>query len=71
MRWLHWTVEQFETTKNPANCQFCELRLGGTGHFELIAPFPTRRKDQPPLPLKSIPHPMPGDSLHARNIPYL
>jgi len=51
MRWLHWTVEEFENTKNPANAQFFEMQLNKDNHFELTQPFPIREPDglQPPL----------------------
>jgi broad specificity phosphatase PhoE len=42
MRWLHWTVEEFERSKNPENCQFFELRPNEKGHYKLVVPFPQR-----------------------------
>lgn len=27
MRWLHWTVEEFELVRNPKNCEFYQLQL--------------------------------------------
>jgi broad specificity phosphatase PhoE len=37
MRWLHWTVDKFETLANPDNCQMIKLRLNETNHYELIS----------------------------------
>jgi broad specificity phosphatase PhoE len=36
MRWLHWTVEKFETLSNPDNCEIIILRLNHlTERYEL------------------------------------
>lgn len=35
MKWFKWTVEQFETLKNPKNCEFRVLQLGPTGEYSL------------------------------------
>lgn len=40
MRWLHWSVEEFHSLRNPRNCQTFELRLDSTGHYQLTEPFP-------------------------------
>jgi broad specificity phosphatase PhoE len=36
MRWFHWTVEQFETKKNPENCDIIVLERKADGKFELL-----------------------------------
>jgi broad specificity phosphatase PhoE len=37
MRWLHWTVDKFETLANPDNCQFIKLQLDPVSErYELI-----------------------------------
>lgn len=44
MRWLHWSVEEFESLHNPRNCEIFELRLDAVGaHYQLATPF--RRGD--------------------------
>lgn len=36
MRWLHWTVEEFETYKNPDNCAIVVMELNeATGKYQL------------------------------------
>ncbi|KAL0442296.1 UNVERIFIED_CONTAM: Phosphoglycerate mutase-like protein AT74 [Sesamum latifolium] len=35
MRWFRWTVEQFEVLKNPKNCEFRVMQLGGRGEYSL------------------------------------
>ena len=42
MRWLHWTVEEFEQKANPHNCQFFVLERQGNDKFKLAEPFPLR-----------------------------
>jgi broad specificity phosphatase PhoE len=44
MRWLHWSVEHFESTKNLDNCQMVEMRLQKDGRYKLSRPFSLRRK---------------------------
>lgn len=36
MRWLHWTVEEFELMANPKNCEFFILQLQQDGKYKLI-----------------------------------
>lgn len=38
MRWLHWTVEEFHTIKNPPNCYIAELNFIND-HFKLVTPL--------------------------------
>jgi broad specificity phosphatase PhoE len=42
MRWLHWTVEQFETISNPKNCEYWILERNEYGKYELTNPVRTR-----------------------------
>ena len=39
MRWLHWSIEEFHSLKNPKNCQVFELNLGEDDKYELVTPF--------------------------------
>ncbi len=37
MRWFHWTIEEFEMTKNPENCEIFQLSLDyRTGKYHLL-----------------------------------
>jgi len=35
MRWFHWTVEEFENTANPRNCQIIVLNRGDDDRYTL------------------------------------
>ena len=39
MRWFHWTVEEFESYKNPGNCDYYILECQENGKYELITPL--------------------------------
>jgi broad specificity phosphatase PhoE len=39
MRWLHWTVAEFESLSNPGNGESRELLLGRDGRYHLDRPF--------------------------------
>lgn len=39
MRWLHYTVEEFEEMKNPKNCGITELMLAENDKYKLREPF--------------------------------
>ncbi|MBI4858909.1 MAG: histidine phosphatase family protein, partial [Candidatus Riflebacteria bacterium] len=39
MRWFHWTVEYFESLKNPGLCEFRVLTLGPDGSYDLDRPM--------------------------------
>jgi len=39
MRWLHWSVERFEETRNLRNCEILQLQLGQDGHYHPVEPF--------------------------------
>ena len=39
MRWFHWTVEQFESTANPKNCEIFQMNLNPNGKYDLITPL--------------------------------
>lgn len=44
MRWLHWTVEEFEEKRNPHNCEMFQLKKNDKNKFQLVEPFPTKEK---------------------------
>jgi len=44
MRWLHWSVEDFEKLKNPKNCQIVIMEQSVYGHFELISKLEEKMK---------------------------
>ncbi|MFI1971353.1 histidine phosphatase family protein [Streptomyces cinnamoneus] len=39
MRWLHWTVAEFECLSNPGNAEIRMLQLGADGRYHLDRPF--------------------------------
>ncbi|MFD1832190.1 histidine phosphatase family protein [Streptomyces desertarenae] len=39
MRWLHWTVAEFESLSNPGNGEMRILLLGANGRYHLDRPF--------------------------------
>jgi broad specificity phosphatase PhoE len=39
MRWLHWTVAEFESLSNPGNAETRTLELGDDGRYHLDRPF--------------------------------
>ncbi|WFB07041.1 histidine phosphatase family protein [Streptomyces sp. LX-29] len=39
MRWLHWTVAEFECLSNPGNGEMRMLQLGADGRYRLDRPF--------------------------------
>ncbi|SCK49981.1 histidine phosphatase family protein [Streptomyces sp. WMMB 322] len=39
MRWLHWTVAEFESLSNPGNAESRTLELGSDGRYHLDRPF--------------------------------
>ncbi|MGP3968822.1 histidine phosphatase family protein [Streptomyces sp. 6N223] len=60
MRWLHWTVAEFESLSNPGNGEMRELRLGRDGRYHLDRPFghwhtPERPFEGWPAPVSSSP----------------
>ena len=36
MRWLHWTVEEFENLRNPRNCQVVVIQKNANDRYELV-----------------------------------
>jgi len=42
MRWLHWTVEEFEILRNPRNCQVVVMQQNAKGRYELISELAKR-----------------------------
>ncbi|HWM38621.1 MAG TPA: histidine phosphatase family protein, partial [Streptomyces sp.] len=39
MRWLHWSVAEFESLSNPGNAETRTLELGKDGRYHLDRPF--------------------------------
>ena len=37
MRWFHWTVEEFESLRNPRNCQFIVMEQKESGRYEITS----------------------------------
>ena len=42
MRWFHWTVEEFENTRNPYNCQFFVMNKRTDDKYELVTKLEKR-----------------------------
>ncbi|MEA1989184.1 MAG: phosphoglycerate mutase family protein [Pseudomonadota bacterium] len=43
MRWLHWTVEEYESLENPHNCQVLVMEMSDEGKYKLITPLKKRQ----------------------------
>ena len=44
MRWFHWTVEEFETIRNPKNCEIVEMKLNHESNkYELLSHLKKRK----------------------------
>jgi hypothetical protein len=37
MRWLHWSVEMFESAASPANCQIVIMEKQEDDRFQLVS----------------------------------
>ena len=37
MRWLHWSVEEFESLENPLNCQIVIMHKDSNGRYNLVS----------------------------------
>lgn len=37
MRWFHWTVQEFETYRNPKNCQIVVIEREDSGRFKIVS----------------------------------
>ena len=42
MRWLHWTVEEYESLKNPPNCKVVMMEMGDDGKYKLVTTLQQR-----------------------------
>jgi len=42
MRWFHWTVEEYESLRNPKNCQIVIMEKQFDNHYQLISPLEKR-----------------------------
>ncbi|NPA71262.1 MAG: histidine phosphatase family protein [Gammaproteobacteria bacterium] len=42
MRWLHWTVEEYEALDNPGNCQVVVMEQNEDGKYQLTSPLKLR-----------------------------
>lgn len=43
MRWFHWTVEEWESYRNPENAAVVVMEMDSSGHYKLITPFSQSR----------------------------
>jgi len=41
MRWLHWSVEEFENIRNPDNCQIVIMEQGADNKYQLVSQLET------------------------------
>lgn len=39
MRWLQWTVEEYESLENPHKCKVLVMEMSGDGKYKLITPL--------------------------------
>eukprot|EP00741_Cyanophora_paradoxa_P022946 tig00021531_g22166.t1 len=46
MRWFHMSVEEFEASENPENCEFYTMALQSTGRYRLERPLRMKREAQ-------------------------
>lgn len=46
MRWFHWTVEQFESLRNPHNCQHYVLDKMPDGKYQLLTEMATYTEEE-------------------------
>jgi len=37
MRWFHWTVEEYESLRNPKNCQVVVMEKQSDNHYQLVS----------------------------------
>jgi len=37
MRWFHWTVQEFESYRNPRNCQVVVMSRGDDGRYKIVS----------------------------------
>ena len=42
MRWFHWTVEEYESLRNPKNCQFVIMEKQFDNHYQLTTSLEKR-----------------------------
>jgi broad specificity phosphatase PhoE len=44
MRWYHWTVEEFETLRNPKNCEIIQMQLNtASNKYDLVSDLKRRK----------------------------
>jgi broad specificity phosphatase PhoE len=43
MRWLHWSVEEFESLRNPQNCQIVIMQKGLNDRYNLVGELARRK----------------------------
>ncbi len=48
MRWFHWTVEEFESLRNPKNCQIVVMEKQADDHYKLVSELKKRQTKRPP-----------------------
>lgn len=50
MRWYHWTVEEFETLRNPKNCEIVEMKRSTVSNkYELVSDLKRRKLPEPDI----------------------
>mmetsp|Transcript_12975 Transcript_12975/g.39931 ORF Transcript_12975/g.39931 Transcript_12975/m.39931 type:complete len:470 (+) Transcript_12975:25-1434(+) len=66
MRYLHWTVEEFENVWNPHNCEMWVMEKNGEGRYELVTPIHIGKEKDTIMPLSMrVPHRELGQDLEA------
>jgi broad specificity phosphatase PhoE len=48
MRWFHWTVEEFESLRNPKNCQIAVMEKQADNHYRLVTELQKKQIKRPP-----------------------
>jgi broad specificity phosphatase PhoE len=48
MRWFHWTVEEFESLRNPKNCQIVVMQKKANNHYKLVSELKKKQTKRPP-----------------------
>ncbi|KAJ8906896.1 hypothetical protein NDN08_003380 [Rhodosorus marinus] len=66
MRYLHWTVEEFDQVWNPHNCESWTLEKTNDGRYELVTPIQIGKQKECLMPLSMrVPHRELGQDLEA------
>jgi len=66
MRYLHWTVDEFDQVWNPHNCESWTLEKTNDGRYELVTPIQIGKQKECLMPLSMrVPHRELGQDLEA------